>query len=146
MSRGAGPHVLVQVGRHEPLLCRLETAAAPATCHWFRSMLPYQGALIHARWSGHAVFARIGALACELPEETPLSEPAAGQVVVYRSSAAAGDGEILFAYGPTRFANPSGPLRGNLLMTVLGAADGLKELGRAIHVGGSLPARFGLAP
>ena len=145
MSRDAGSQVLLRVGSHEPLRCRLETAAAPATCDWFRALLPYQESLIHARWSGHAVFARIGALACELPEEAPLSEPVAGQVVVHRSSAAARDGEILLAYGPTRFANPSGALRGNLLMTVLGSAEALKDLGRAIHVGGSLPARFELA-
>lgn len=136
-------HVHLHIG-DETLLCRLERAASPATCAWFTSMLPYQATLIQGRWSGHAVFARIGALACALPEESPLAEPAAGQIVVYRSTPARSDGEILIAYGPTRFANPSGSLKGNLLMTVLSEVERLKEIGQEIHIRGAQEARFKL--
>ena len=43
-------------------LARLETDAAPKTCHAFQSMLPLQTQLIQARWSGEAAWIPLGGL------------------------------------------------------------------------------------
>ena len=33
---------------------RFDRAAAPETCAWFASVLPYRERIIHVRWSGEA--------------------------------------------------------------------------------------------
>ena len=57
-------------------VARLETEAAPKTCHAFQNMLPLEAQLIQARWSGEAAWIPFGEL--ELAERDPrrLAAPA----------------------------------------------------------------------
>ncbi len=108
---------------------RLEEAMAPLTCAAFLRLLPFEGKLIQARWSGEAAWVPLGALSLGIPEEHATSEPAPGQLLLYPSGIS--ETEILFPYGQTRFASKFGELRGNHFLTVPTGTE-LEELGRLV--------------
>ena len=87
-------------------LARLETDAAPKTCHVFQSMLPLKSQLIQARWSGEAAWIPLGGLQLGLGYENHTSHPAAGQLLLYPGGIS--ETEILFPYGWTLFASKAG--------------------------------------
>ncbi len=85
---------------------RLELAAAPATCAAFLARLPFEGHIVHVRWSGEAVWIPLGDLDFGVGAENQTSYPAPGQVLLY--PAGASETEILLAYGGVRFASKWG--------------------------------------
>ena len=64
-------------------VARLETEAAPKTCHAFQNMLPLEAQLIQARWSGEAAWIPFGELDLGLSYENHTSHPAPGQLLLY---------------------------------------------------------------
>ena len=125
---------------------RVESAQALASCRALIGLLPYCGTVLHARWSGEAVWSPLGAAwpgNATLPQENATGQPRPGQLLLYAGHQS--EPEILLAYGETRFAGNSGPLLGNPVLTILERLDELARVGRSILESGASTLRIELA-
>ena len=111
-------------------VARLETEAAPKTCHAFQNMLPIEAQLIQARWSGEAAWIPFGELALDVGYENHTSHPSPGQLLLYPGGIS--ETEILFPYGSTLFGSKMGQLAGNHFATIYEGNDRLKDLGELV--------------
>ena len=85
----------------------LRGEAAPRTCAFFRSFLPFESKIIQARWSGRAAWIPLGYdLEVDLPPENATSIPLPGAILFYPGGVS--EVEILFPYGATFFASVAG--------------------------------------
>lgn len=109
---------------------RFEREAAPKTCAWFASVLPYRERIIHVRWSGEACWIPLGALDPGLGYENPTSYPVPGQLLFHPGGVS--ETEILLAYGATRFASKAGQLAGNPFLTIVAGLENLASLGELV--------------
>jgi hypothetical protein len=107
---------------------RLEEESAPKTAAAFRKMLPFTDHLIHARWSGEAMWIPMGDRRLEVGSENATSHPAPGQLLFYPGGKS--EMEILFPYGSVLFASKVGQLAGNHFATIDQGIEDLAELGR----------------
>jgi hypothetical protein len=114
----AGPHVFS---------ARFERAAAPQTCAWFASVLPYRERIIHVRWSGEACWIPLGGLNPGIPYENATSYPAPGQILFHPGGVS--ETEILLAYGACRFASKAGQLAGSPFLSITEGLENLRALG-----------------
>jgi len=111
-------------------VARLETEAAPKSCHAFQNMLPLEAQLIQARWSGEAAWIPFGELDLGLGYENATSHPAPGQLLLYPGGLS--ETEILFPYGATLFGSKMGQLAGNHFATIYEGDDRLQDLGELV--------------
>ena len=109
---------------------RLEHAVAPASCAAFLALLPLRRQIVHARWSGEALWVPFGEQRVALPWEDATSYPAPGQLLLYPGGVS--EMEILVPYGPTRFASKAGQLAGNPFATLVEGLEHLPALGRQV--------------
>jgi hypothetical protein len=122
---------------------RLERGAAPRTCEAFAAHMPYDGRIVHVRWSGEAVWMPLGEYQFGVDYENHTSFPAPGQVVLYPGGIS--ETEILLAYGGVRFASKVGQLAGNHFTTLTSGLEKLPEIGRRCLWEGAQPIRFEMA-
>lgn len=111
-------------------VARLETEAAPKSCHAFQNMLPLEAQLVQARWSGEAAWIPFGELDLGLGFENATSHPGPGQLLLYPGGMS--ETEILFPYGATQFGSKMGQLAGNHFATIYEGNDRLKDLGELV--------------
>lgn len=105
--------------------------------------MPYTGEVIHARWSGEAIWSPLSSVwpqGSVLPLESPTFAPSPGEILLFAGEQS--EPELLIAYGPTRFACQAGPLTGNLVLTIDDRLPRLAELGREILWRGALRMRI----
>lgn len=117
----------------ETFSAQLRCDMAPVSCTQLEHLLPYRGKIIHARWSGEALWSPLAAVwpsGLILPPESSTDRPAPGQVLLYAGTAS--EPELLFAYGTSRFAGNAGPLAGNPVLTIREPPAKLAELGREV--------------
>lgn len=100
---------------------------APNTCGWFQQQLPFRTEVIHARWSGEAVWMPLGDLESGLAPENHTIHPSRGDVLFYPGGIS--EAEILLAYGASTFASRAGALSGNHFITLLSGKERLLEFG-----------------
>jgi hypothetical protein len=117
-----------------------EDHAAPKTCAAFRRLLPYRQRIIQARWSGEAGWIPLGSFDLGVGEENTTGEPRPGALLFYPGGIS--ETEILFPYGPTRFASVHGPLAGNHFLTLAEGRAQLPELGRLLCWAGAQDITF----
>jgi hypothetical protein len=123
---------------------RLEEEAAPRTIDALRGLLPFEGTLVQARWSGESAWVPLGwELELDLGPENANSYPAAGELLLYPGGLS--EVEILFPYGATCFASKMGQLAGNHFATIEQGRGQLAELGRRVLWDGAQPISFELA-
>lgn len=111
-------------------VARLETTAAPQTCAAFLRLLPFANKLIQARWSGESAWIPLGDFQVGVGFENHTSYPAPGEILLYPGGFS--ETEILFPYGPTRFASKMGQLAGNHFLTIVEGGEQLRDLGRRV--------------
>ena len=121
-------------------VARWEEEAAPRTCAAFAGLLPFRNRLIQARWSGESAWVPLGDFEVGVGVENATSYPAAGEILLYPGGFS--ETEILFPYGPTRFASKLGQLAGNHFLTIEEGREQLKELGRLVVWEGAQEIRF----
>ncbi len=119
---------------------RLEEESAPSTCAALRRLLPLEGELVQARWSGESAWVPLGDLDVGIGPENANSYPAAGELLLYPGGLS--ETEILFPYGATCFASKMGQLAGNHVATIVEGRENLRELGRLVLYEGVQPVRF----
>jgi hypothetical protein len=119
---------------------RLEMDTAPKTCAAFLQRLPFEGELVHVRWSGEGVWIPLGDYDFQLGYENHTSYPAPGQIILYPGGIS--ETEILIAYGGVHFASKMGQLAGNHFITLTSGLENLRELGRTVLWQGAQPIRF----
>lgn len=120
---------------------RLEEEQAPQTVAALRGLLPLEGKLAQARWSGEAAWVPLGwELDLAVGPENATSYPAPGDVLLYPGGLS--EVEILFPYGATCFASKMGQLAGNHVATIVEGGEQLPELGRVILWDGAQDIRF----
>ena len=107
---------------------RLERDRAPRTVAALLRLLPLQGSLLQARWSGESAWMPLGDLETGVGEENATDQPEPGQLLLYPKGIS--ETEILFPYGTTVFASKFGRLRGNHVLTIVSGTEQLAELGR----------------
>jgi hypothetical protein len=122
---------------------RLEEELAPETCAAVRALLPLDGTIMQARWSGESAWVPLGDLETGVGPENASSYPAAGELLLYPGGLS--ETEILFPYGATCFASKMGQLAGNHFATIVDGRDGLAELGRLVVWEGAQDIRFAAA-
>jgi hypothetical protein len=127
------------IGENE-FRARFESEKSPDTCKTFKSALPFVSKIIHARWSGEAVWIPLGDLQFGVGYEDATSYPAPGQIILFPRGIS--ETEILIAYGPTCFASKAGQLAGNHFLTIEDNLDVLAELGRGTLWSGAKDIQF----
>lgn len=108
----------------------LEATAAPRTCDALRDLLPLRTKIIHARWSGEALWVPGGDAHLDLAYENNTSHPAPGELLLYPGGRS--EMELLFPYGPTLFSSKAGQLSGNHFATITEGREHLRDLGRVV--------------
>lgn len=122
---------------------RLEEEKAPQSCAAFIAMLPFEGPLIQARWSGEAAWVPLGQLRLGVGSENATSHPSRGDLLLH--PAGASEAEILFPYGSCVFASKVGQLAGNHFCTVISGQEHFAELERRVLWQGAQVMRVELA-
>jgi hypothetical protein len=121
----------------------LETEKAPKTSEAFLNRLPFDGKIVHVRWSGEGVWIPLGDFDFGVGYENHTSHPAPGHVILYPGGIS--ETEILLAYGGVDFSSKMGQLAGNHFVTLTSNLDKLPELGRLTLWEGAQSIRFELA-
>lgn len=119
---------------------KLEMEKAPKTCAAFLRHMPFEGKIVHVRWSGEAVWIPLGELDFGVSYENHTSFPAPGQILLYPGGIS--ETEILLAYGGVHFASKMGQLAGNHFITLTSNLDKLTELGKRTLWEGAQSIRF----
>jgi len=129
---------IVKIGS-ESFPARLRRDLAPRSCERLMALLPYAGRLIHARWSGEALWSPLGEAFLQgprLPPENPRDRPRAGEILLYVGGHS--EPELLIPYGVSRFACKAGALQGNPVLSIEDRLESLAELGREVLWNGAM--------
>lgn len=108
---------------------RLEAQAAPKSVALLASLLPLEGSVLHARWSGEAGWVRLRPDLTLAPENAT-AYPQPGQLLLYAGMRS--EPELLLPYGACAFASRAGALAGNHVITLDGDLTRLRELGETL--------------
>jgi hypothetical protein len=126
------PSVTITIGG-ATFSARLRQDLAPVSCARLKSLLPYSGEAVHARWSGEAFWSPIAPVwpsGTTLSPESATETPAPGEILLLAGGQS--EPELLMVYGLCRFACRIGPLKGNRVLTIDDGLARLAELGHEI--------------
>ena len=121
-----------------------ESGNAPETCAWFGKNLPFVSKVIHARWSGEAVWVPLGDLVSGLAQENHTAHPSRGDILFYPGGIS--ETEILIVYGSASFASKMGSLAGNHFITITDGREQLPEFGEYVLWHGAQDITFSSIP
>lgn len=131
----------------ERFRARLRRDLAPRSCEQLLALLPYQGKVIHARWSGEALWSPLAAAwpaGAMLAEENPVEQPRPGELLLYAGESS--EPELLIPYGASRFACKAGPLKGNPVLTIEDGLDRIAQLAQEVIWNGAMTLRIEVTP
>jgi hypothetical protein len=119
---------------------KLEVEKAPKTSEAFLKQMPFDGQIVHVRWSGEGVWIPLGDTDFGVGYENHTSHPAPGHIILYPGGIS--ETEILIAYGGVDFSSKMGQLAGNHFITITSDLDELAELGKLTLWEGAQTIRF----
>lgn len=131
----------------EHFTARLRRDLAPRSCGYLLGLLPYAGQVIHARWSGEALWAPLAdtvPAGLTLPSESATADPVPGQVLLYAGERSVP--ELYIPYGINRFACKHGLLEGNPVLTIEDGLDRLTAIGPEVLWKGARELRIEVTP
>lgn len=140
------PALSVNIGA-ERFAARLRRDLAPCSCECLLGLLPYSGQVIHARWSGEALWSPLAAAlpaGLVLPRENAKGHPVPGEILLYAGERS--EPELLVVYGSSRFACEAGALEGNPVLIIHDRLERIAEVGRRVLWNGALPLRIEVSP
>jgi len=120
--------LIVVDGKRFPAL--LHEDKAPMTCKAIVQRLPISGKVIHARWSGEAIWLPMEEQRITVELENQTCYPSRGQILFYPGFVS--ERELLIPYGATMFASKSGILPGNHFATILEGLEELAAIGKKV--------------
>ena len=103
---------------------------APRTCEAILAVLPIEGEVIQARWSGEAAWLPMDQWGIDVPLENHTSHPSRGDLLYYPGGVS--EREMLITYGSALFSSRVGQLQGNHFATIVEGAEMLAEMGRRV--------------
>lgn len=122
--------VRITVGKDLKFTAVFEDKNAPKTVAAFKKLIPYKQGIVHCRWSGEGCWIPLGEFKLDVGFENHTSYPAPGQILWYPGGHS--ETELIFAYGPVRFASKMGQLAGNHFLTIVEGAENLQAMGRKV--------------
>lgn len=131
--------MLMKLGS-ERFEAQLRRDLAPRSCEYLIGMLPYHGNVIHARWSGEAVWAQLSHMVprgTTVPRESSKANPCPGEILLFIGEES--EPELLIPYGACRFASVAGALEGNPVLVIEDRLDRIREIGRDVLLRGAMP-------
>ncbi len=133
--------MIIEIAGHK-FKAQLEPTQSPETCASFRRNMPFEGKVVHVRWSGEGMWIPMGDRDFGVGYEEATTYPTPGQIILYPKGLS--ETEILIAYGSTSFASKAGPLAGNHFATITSDLDKLREIGVSTMWEGAKPILFTL--
>ena len=124
----------------QPFDTVFETVKSPVTCAAFQRAMPFEGKIVHVRWSGEGVWIPLGEMDFAVGYEGATAYPAPGQILLYPKGKS--ETEILIAYGSVHFASKAGTLAGNHFASITTGLERLREVGVATLWEGAKSIRF----
>lgn len=120
----------------------IEHGATPLAAALIERLLPLERRVVHARWSGEAIWIPLGDIGSVKPERAT-SYPRPGQVLLY--AGAKSEPELLIPYGACAFACSAGTLAGSPVVRLDASEAGLRPIGERVLWNGALPFRIAIA-
>jgi len=139
---GAGDMVRIVIAELQ-FTARLEQALAPKTCEAFRTILPFHGKLLQARWSGEAAWIPLANFDLGVGVENATGAPGPGEILYHPADHS--ECEILVPYGKAVFRCKDGDLTGNHFLTIVDGKQQLAKMGELVLSRGSQGIVFSLA-
>ncbi|HEY3859252.1 MAG TPA: DUF3830 family protein [Gammaproteobacteria bacterium] len=139
-------NLILSIGS-ERFTARLRRDLALHSCDYLLGLLPYKGHVIHARWSGEALWAPLAdaiPAGRTLPGESATADPAPGLVLLYAGERSVP--ELYMPYGVNRFACKVGPLEGNHVLSIEDGLQRLAEIGSEVLWKGAKEIRIEVSP
>ncbi len=103
---------------------------APKTCAALLNVMPIEGRVIQARWSGESVWLQMDPYGIEVPLENQTSHPNIGYLLYYPGGLS--EKEILIPYGASCFASKVGILPGNHFASITEGIERLPQMGEKV--------------
>jgi hypothetical protein len=111
-------------------VARLLEEEAPETCRAFKEVMPIEGHVIQARWSGEAVWFPMNSYGIEVSQENATSHPSRGDILYYPGGKS--EKEMLIPYGSACFSSKVGQLHGNFFAIIIEGVNKLDEMGKKV--------------
>ncbi len=121
--------LVIEIER-EKFLAALHEDKAPKTCSALLKALPINGKVIHARWSGEAIWLPLTDEIIQTDFENQTIHPSKGELLFYPGFVS--EKEILIPYGSSTFASKAGFLPGNHFASVKDGLNRLAEVGKSV--------------
>lgn len=132
----------ISIGRFA-FAARLRPELAPEACKRLIAMVPFRGSVVHARWSGEAIWCPLGTAwpsGLMLEAEQAVHEPRPGEILLFAGERS--EPELLIPYGETRFACKAGALAGSPVLLIEEDLARLAECGREVLIRGEMELRI----
>jgi hypothetical protein len=101
---------------------------APKTCKAVLNLLPLEGEVFHATWSGDMLFYKCHEIPTKLEPENQTAYPSRGDVALNSNLK-----EIHIVYGQAQLRARFGPAPDNLFARITENLKDLEEMGKRIH-------------
>ena len=121
--------LVIEIER-EKFLAVMHEDRAPKTCSALLKALPIKGRVIHARWSGEAIWLPMNNIKIKADFENQTIHPSKGELLFYPGFLS--EREILIPYGSSAFASKVGFLPGNHFASIEEGLDRLAEVGKRV--------------
>ena len=101
---------------------------SPKTCKAFLSLLPLEGKILHATWSGEMLFLKCNGITGRQELENATVYPSRGDVGLNFNL-----GELQIVYGQAQLRARLGPAPDSIFARITENPDRLEEMGQKIH-------------